>query len=350
MFQDLGFETLTPRDASVLFGLAIGLLFGVFAQISRFCLRSALVGETRAAAAGIWALAFAVAVLGTQALVAAGLISFGNHRFLSPNLPLAALVIGGLAFGAGMVLTRGCISRLTVLMAGGNLRALTVLLIFAITAHATLKGVLAPMRVWLGGFTLDLGSTTSLAALPGGTWFWAAWLALPALWLVVRSRAKLAHLALGAAIGALVPLAWLGTGYVLFDDFDPIALESLSFTLPYAETLFWGIAASAVPAGFGTGLLGGVLLGALGATLVRREFAWASFESPRATGRYGLGAVLMGIGGVLAGGCTLGAGLSGVATLSFAALIALAAIVAGALLTQLLLSASPTTAAQPQPA
>lgn len=350
MFQDLGLGLLTPRDAALIFGLAIGLAFGVFAQISRFCLRSALVGDNRAQAGGIWAAAFAMAVIGTQALVSVGYISFEGHRFLSPNLPYAALIIGGLAFGAGMVLTRGCVSRLSVLVAGGNLRAFTVLVIFAVIAHATLKGVLAPLRVWLGSFTLELGAASSLAALPGGTWAGVALLALPALWFISRSRAPLGKLLLGAGIGALVPLAWLGTGFVLYDDFDPIAFESISFTLPYSEVLFWTIASSSVAAGFGVGLVGGVLLGALAATLARGEFKWVGFDSPTATGRYSLGAVLMGIGGVLAGGCTLGAGLSGTATLSVAALMALASIILGALLTNRLFAASPTGALQSQAA
>jgi uncharacterized membrane protein YedE/YeeE len=48
-------------------------------------------------------------------------------------------------------------------------------------------------------------------------------------------------------------------------------------------------------------------------------------------GRSLSGAALMGVGGVFAGGCTVGAGLSGVATLSVAALLALGSIVAGML-------------------
>jgi hypothetical protein len=56
-----------------------------------------------------------------------------------------------------------------------------------------------------------------------------------------------------AALGALAPVAWLGTGFWLYDDFDPIAFEGLSFTSPWAETLFWSIASSLTAPGFGTG-------------------------------------------------------------------------------------------------
>lgn len=124
---------------------------------------------------------------------------------------------------------------------------------------------------------------------------------------------------------------------MLYDDFDPIALESLSFTSPSAETLFWVIASTSIPAGFGTGLLGGVLIGAFATALISGRFQWQSFTSPRQTGRYLSGAVLMGIGGVLAGGCTLGAGLSGVPTLSIAAILAILSIAVGGVLTASLL-------------
>ncbi|MDK3016161.1 YeeE/YedE family protein [Pseudodonghicola flavimaris] len=331
MFETFGFETTTAREASVLFGLGLGLAFGILARLTQFCFRRALVGTDRRAALGVWMTALAVALAGTQIAVGLGWIGFADHRLLSPDLPVLAITLGGLAFGAGMVLTRGCVSRLTVLAGGGNLRALLVLLVFALTAHATLKGVLAPLRSGLGTVTLPLGDSVSLAALPGGRPLWTAALLALALMLVARARPR-PRLLLGAAlIGLLVPLGWVGTGLVLYDEFEPIAMESLSFTAPMAETLFYTVASSAVSAGFGVALVAGVILGALLVALARRDFRWQSFDSPRQTGRYMAGAVLMGIGGVLAGGCTLGAGLSGVPTLSLAALLALASIAAGAL-------------------
>ena len=133
----------------------------------------------------------------------------------------------------------------------------------------------------------------------------------------------------------------MGTGYVLYDDFDPIAMQSLSFTAPAADTLFWSIASTSIPAGFGVGLVGGVLAGAALSALASRSFQWVSFTSPRETGRYAAGAVLMGVGGVLAGGCTVGAGLAGVPSLSIAAVLAIVAIAVGALLMNAILGASP---------
>lgn len=341
MYADLGIETLTAPQAAVLFGLLLGLAFGGLAEVTRFCLRRAVAAGSeseRRQARGVWLAALGVAILGTQGTVWAGLIDFSSHRFLAADLPWLAILLGGLLFGAGMVLTRGCISRLTVLLGSGNLRALTVLLVFAITAHATLKGVLAPVRTGLGSVTLSLGDAASLAALPGGTAVWAVGLALAALGLAARSGARRRDLFLALALGLLVPLGWIGTGYLLYDDFDPIAMASLSFTAPAADTLFWGVASSSIGPTFGVGLVGGTLIGAVALALVSGRFAWQSFVAPAQTGRYVLGGALMGFGGVLAGGCTLGAGLSGVPTLSIAALLALAAILAGGRATVALLS------------
>ena len=136
MFESFGFEDTTAKEISVLFGLGLGVLFGLLAERTRFCFRRAVVGADARQAAGVWFLALAVAIAGTQVAVALELISFADHRLLSSELPVLAVVVGGLLFGAGMVLTRGCISRLTVLGGTGNLRALSVLVVFAIIAHA----------------------------------------------------------------------------------------------------------------------------------------------------------------------------------------------------------------------
>ena len=118
-------------------------------------------------------------------------------------------------------------------------------------------------------------------------------------------------------------------------------MESLSFTSPSADALFWVVASSSIPAGFGVGLLGGVALGACASSLIFGGFGWQSFETPAQTGRYLTGAALMGVGGVLAGGCTLGAGLSGVPTLSLAAILAIVMIGVGVLAMHATLRATP---------
>ncbi len=340
MFEELGFEELTPITASVVLGLVLGCAYGALAQRSALCLRRSLVGRWSDClpALGAWAMALACAIAGTRLAVATDLISFEGHRFLASDVPVASALLGGALFGAGMVLTGGCVSRLTVLVGTGNLRALFVLLVFAVTAHAVMKGALAPVREALGAATIHGGEATALTVLPGGE-VWPLVLAAAAATLAFFSGARISHLAMAGAIGLLVPLGWIGTGFLLLDDFDPIPVQSMGFTGPMADTLFWAVAATSIPAGFGTGLAAGVLVSSLVAALAAGEFRWQSLEGPRQTGRYLAGAVMMGVGGVLAGGCTVGAGLSGVSTASFAALLALAAMAASARAVGVLLAA-----------
>ena len=184
-----------------------------------------------------------------------------------------------------------------------------------------------------GGVVSSLGkgiAAASLAALPGGGWPVAALISAVSLFIAARSGVRVPTLIAAALLGALVPLAWIGTGFILYDDFDIIPFESLSFTRPASDTLFWAIAGTSISPGFGTGLMGGVVLGAFAASMLTKSFQWQSFESARQTGRYMGGAVLMGFGGVLAGGCTVGAGIAGIPSLSVAAVLAHVTMALGA--------------------
>lgn len=325
---------LDARALQVIFGLIIGLAFGVAAQASRFCLRRAIAGRSaeRGTAGATWVVALASAVVGFVLASTLGYVDLGGHRYLDPEVPFLAIILGGAAFGAGMILTRGCASRLTVLSATGNMRAVTVLVIFAVIAHATLKGVLAPLRVALGSVSVTL-PFGSLADLPMGAPAASALLVVLAVYLVQRFRPSGRDVVAGVVIGMIPVLGWATTSVLLFDDFDPLAVQSVAFTLPWSDTLFWTIASTSIPAGFGTGLIGGVLLGSFLSAFFRAELALVGFEAPPQFLRYAAGAGLMGVGGVLAGGCTVGAGLSGVASLGVAALLALASIVVGGLVT-----------------
>lgn len=329
MFEDLGFVELTAKQVSVWFGLGLGLAFGVLAEITRFCFRRGVVkSPDRKQALGVWLTAFAFAILSTQAAVALGFVDFADHRLYATNMQVLAIVVGGLLMGTGMVLTRGCPSRVTVLFGTGNLRAGLVALIFGIVVLSTLKGLLAPVRLGLGMMTVS-PETQGFVDLPGGALVWAAILASAALVYAARSGARVRDHILAALIGVLVAVGWVGSGYVLFDEFDPIAMESLGATLPWSETTFWTVASSSIPASFGVGLIGGMIAGGFVASVAGGRFKLQGFNGGPETLRYVIGAVLMGVGGVLAGGCTVGAGLAGMSTLSFAALIAILSIAAG---------------------
>ena len=323
-------------------GGLLGLIFGIAAQISRFCLRRAVAGDQtdRASAGAVWLTALAVAILSFFLATQFGFIEFSDHRYLSNDIPVLAILLGGTMFGAGMVLTRGCISRLTVLGASGNIRALSVVVLFAIVAHATLKGVLAPFRVAVGSLTVP-SPIGSLAEAPIVAALFVALIFATIFRLVSAGRPRTLHLVLGAIIGLTPVFGWIGTSTLLFDEFDPLPVQSMAFTLPWSDTLFWTIASSAIPAGFGVGMIGGVLLGAFLSAALRGEVAWQGFENSAQTMRYTSGTVLMGIGGALAGGCTVGAGLSGAASLSISALLALGAIASSAYVVSRVLNAQP---------
>jgi hypothetical protein len=153
---------------------------------------------------GIWFSALASAIIGTQVLVSFDIISFDSHRFFEAKLPLFAIAIGGLMFGTGMVLTKGCISRLIVLAGTGNMRALIVCIIFSISAHATLKGIFAPLRVWAGSFTIDMGEKVGFFNLIGGAPLWTVLIISFTFLLIYKSGAKSSHIILAILIGLLM--------------------------------------------------------------------------------------------------------------------------------------------------
>ena len=108
-------------------GLVVGLAFGSLAQHSKFCLRSAVIefsGGSLSTKVAIWLLTFSAAVAATQAAIVWGLLDVTDAHQLAARGSLSGAVIGGLMFGAGMILARGCAARLLVLSATGNLRAL----------------------------------------------------------------------------------------------------------------------------------------------------------------------------------------------------------------------------------
>lgn len=331
--------SLSVQSLQLIFALTLGLVFGAAAQASRFCLRRAVADENgvNTSAMSVWITALAVAIGGFVVASQFGFDEASEHRFQSANVPFVAIIIGGMVFGAGMVLTRGCISRLTVLSATGNLRAVAVLAIFALVAHAVAKGVLAPVRTTLGSLSIEIPSGVLIQSPAVGLAVGLALLFVAGL-LANASKTHLSHLILGGLIGLVAVAGWMTTSTLLMDEFEPLPVQSAAFTLPWSDTLFWFIASTSIPAGFGVGFIGGVLTGSFLSASLRGELALQSFGTPMQTLRYSAGGALMGVGGVLAGGCTVGAGLSGGAMLSVSALLALASIISGALIMRRILT------------
>jgi uncharacterized membrane protein YedE/YeeE len=341
-------------------GLAIGIVFGFFAQRSRFCLRSAVIEFSRNVTGGkltVWLFAFAAALLATQALALAGWFDAADARQIAARGSLSGAAVGGALFGIGMILARGCSSRLLVLAAQGNLRSVMSGLVFAVTAQASWTGILgAPREMIAAWWTVDGGSGRDLIARlgighGGALAFGALWFAA-AVWWARRQRVPFWGWAGAIGVGLSIAGAWWLTYAVTKVAFDTHPIQALSFTGPSAEVLTRVLFAGDKPPTFDLGLIPGVFIGSFIAAALFRELKLEGFEGGASMRRYIAGAVLMGFGGMLAGGCAVGAGLSGAAIFTITSWVTLTAMWAAAALTDRLVDHPPqgmTDQAMPAP-
>lgn len=316
-------------------GLAIGLVFGACGQVSGFCLQRGLT-EFWSGKHGYklhaFALALAVALIGTDILAATGTVDLSGSLYLMPSYSWLLLPLGGLMFGYGMSLANGCGARALVLLGQGNLRSLVVLLCLGIGAYMTLTGLLAPLRLWLGSLT---GFTPSAVTVPQGlTRSVTAWVAAGVLLaFALRGRAsghRARDLTSGVVMGLLIVAGWIVTGWLGADDFDPIPVTSLTFIAPIGDTIQYAMIATGMSLRFGITVVLGVVAGSFLTSLIRKQCCLEGFDSTRGMPRYIVGGLLMGSGGALALGCSIGQGLTGLSSLSYSSLIASLAIVIGA--------------------
>lgn len=334
-------EAIGDGDALTISGFIIGICFGIFAQRSRFCLRSAVI-ETFHGKFGVklavWLLAFSAAIVLTQIFIIAQLLDVSTARQLATRGTLSGALIGGVIFGIGMMLSRGCASRLLILSGSGNLRSLFCVLVFAITAQASLNGILAPIRNGISNaWTIEGGSARNLLDIfhVGNT----AALIFGLVWLVggigfaLHAKMLKKFIFFGFGAGAMVACAWLVTYQISLQSFDVVPIKAISFTGPCADVLMYFLTPSEKPWTFDLTLVPGVLLGSFIASVYSREFKLEGFKDELSILRYGLGAVCLGFGGMLAGGCAVGAGVSGAAVFALTAWVTLFAIWASAGLT-----------------
>jgi uncharacterized membrane protein YedE/YeeE len=286
-------------------GLLLGLAAGAVLQRSHFCTMgcisdAVLFGSLRRLR--IWALALVVALVGSQALAATGLVDLGRSVYRQAGWLWPGALPGGLLFGFGMVQAGGCVSRNLARLGAGSLKAGTALLAVAAAAVAT---------AWL----LPDRPAPVLAAEPTA-WAMPLSLALAAALLIFclrhpGFRRSPADLMTGLLLGALVPLGWLVTSLAASrpDSLNYLALDRPGLLLPLAT---------------------GTVLGALAIARWRGEFRLERFSAAGDLRRHLRGGLLMGVGGTLALGCTIGQGLTGVATLSPGSLLAVTGMLAGA--------------------
>ena len=341
-------ENLIDRfgEGPVLFvaALLIGLIFGAAAQHSRFCLRAATIELSQQSLGprmAVWFLAFNAAFLSVQALIALGYLDVSLSRQIAATGSLSGAIIGGLMFGVGMILARGCASRLLVLSATGNLRAIVTGLILTLAAQASLRGFLSPAREYLaslwqisGGAPRDL---TSQFGLSSSTLAGVAALALVfSIFLAVHRSIRPSRIAAAIIVGLAVGGGWWATYLVASHSFEVVAVSSVTFTGPSTDTLMGLINERGLPLEFGSGLVPGVFISAGLMALATKEAQLQRFGPDTPMESYLLGGVLMGFGSMLAGGCAVGAGMSGGAIFALTAWLALFCMWIGAVTTHLL--------------
>lgn len=326
-------------------GIGVGTLFGYAAYRSNFCLRAATVevAEGRfGPRLAIWLVAFSVALACVQVAIFVGLLDVGDARQLAATGSLSGAMIGGLLFGVGMVLARGCASRLLVLSASGNLRAIVTGLVLTLVAQASLRGVLAPLRENLAAlWTVSGGEARSLVSPETVMVPWLILIfpvmAFGAFAFGLRQKAKGRDLVFAALVGLAVYIGWQITYLIAQSSFEIIPIQSVTFTGPSTDTLMGLVNQRALPASFGLGLVPGVFGGAMLAAILRSEARIQRFEPDVPMERYLIGGTLMGFGSMLAGGCAVGAGLSGGAILALTAWVAVFFMWIGAVAAHLLM-------------
>jgi uncharacterized membrane protein YedE/YeeE len=297
----------------------------------------------------VWLLTFSTAVIWVQAAQLFGLFQPDEARMMAVTGSWSGAILGGLMFGAGMVLARGCSGRLLVLAATGNLRSVVSGLVFAVTAQMALHGWLSPLRGWLAGLwttsdgrNLDLLATLSLPEATGLTL--GLVLAALALWLAARNAIGWSTLVFASGVGFAVALGWVLTFTLSQQAFDPVTVTSATFSGPSANTLMFFLTEGAV-LDFDIGLVPGVFLGAFLASAMKGEFHFQGFDGESQMRRSLTGAVLMGFGAMLAGGCAIGAGVTGGSIFVATAWLALLCMWIGAVITDFLVDQAGHTVA-----
>jgi uncharacterized protein len=327
----------------LLAALIIGLIYGSVGLLSGFCMMSSMRGwlaEGDGRLVRTYALAMGTAIAASQVLAAAGFVDLNKSIYLQPTFSAPVLFLGGLLFGYGMVMSNGCGSRALVLLGRGNLRSLVVVIILAIFAQMTLKGLIAPARIAMVGASQTTAAANSLPALVASMGLSAVAARMIAASLLAAAliifafayapfRQSPGQIAAGIIMGLLVAAGWYGTGYLGVDDFNPVPVTSLTFIAPIADALQYVMLSTGSTLNFGIVTVFAVFAGSLATALATGRFHLEGYQSPRHMLRSAGGAALMGAGGVMAFGCSVGQGLTGLSTLSLASFIAVAGILIG---------------------
>lgn len=336
------FDTLNDSTLVALFGLAGGIVLGLAARLGRFCTLGAVedvLYQNSGIRMRMWILAIGTAITGSFTLIGLGLLNPRDTLYLGQVWHPAASVLGGLMFGYGMALTGTCGFGALARLGGGDLRSFVIVMVMGLSAYVTLSGPLAPLRIRafppgpsradaLPGVAHGLSRTFDMPPVTVGLA-----LGIAILLIALTSRAFLARpaqVAWGILVGLAVVSGWAGTALVARTGFDAVPVSSHTFAAPVGETMLYAMTASGNTVSFGIGSVCGVLIGAFIGTLIRKQFRWEACEDARELKRQISGAALMGVGAVIAAGCTIGQGVSAFSLLAYSGPVTMGAIILGA--------------------
>jgi len=378
------FETFFSAQSFFLWAtFAIALVMGAVVNKTNFCTMGAVsdwvnMGDTGRFRA--WLLAIAVAMLGVVGLEYFGFVDAGSAfpPYRAGQLIWAENLLGGLLFGIGMTLASGCGNKTLVRLGGGNIKSLMVFAVIAVIAYfmvnpfpgsdQTLFTVL--FYDWIRPLAVDLGASQDLGSVLvrenplTGRLVIGLILGVVLLVIIFKSadfRRSFDNILGGLVVGLAVLGAWYVTSNVSIDldgeqyslqsyaqqwdfladsgegkpaDTRPLAPQSFTFINPMGQTLGYASAGfRETYLTFGVMALLGVIAGSFLWALLSRSFRFEWFASLRDFVNHLVGAVLMGFGGVLALGCTIGQGITGISTLAIGSFLAFGGIVLGSALT-----------------
>lgn len=336
------FELETYEIVNIL-GLIIGLAFGMIAQKNQFCFSGSikdyvLIKSTKRGASVI--MAMIVAIISTNLMANHFEIDLTQSAYFKNNINYLAIIFGGLMFGAGMMIADGCSSRSLVKYAQGDSNALITLLFIAIFAYATTKGFLYGFfdPFINNSFLIELSS--NLENFRINIFVILVILAI-ILFILTKKIKRIFTLFDGVLVGLLVAIAWFVTGVIGQDSMErDIALSGISFVYPTAKTLELFTYYEVNELSFGVSMIIGVLIGTFIMSSMNKKYSFGCTANKNINKvKYNMiGGALMGTGGIMAIGCTVGQGLTGLSTLAFSSALAIVSIFISGVITARILN------------
>lgn len=357
----------TIHNQILLAVFVIAAVMGAVANKTNFCTMGAVsdwvnIGDTGRMRA--WVFAMTVALIGVIALEAGGVVNLSGETFppyRTANFAWLRYLVGGLMFGIGMTLGSGCGNKTLVRVGSGNLKSLTVLAIAMIFSYLMLWTPFYEklFHPWIAATTINLAQhgvpTQEVGSVLSGMFGMqpsrtlnfsvAVVVALGMLAFVLKSsdfRGSFDNILGGTVIGLAVVAGWYLTGGAMGQAWKEYAematdipsrvqVQSFTFISPMGDTVRYLLQPAKLSLiNFGVMALAGVIAGSLIYALATKSFRIEWFASFRDFVNHAAGGVLMGVGGVLSMGCTVGQAITGVSTLAIGSILTFLAIVIGA--------------------